>query len=374
MIQDQPYNISGVVIDKLTKQPLIGTKISYKDNSTITNSNGEFTLSGVSTTEDFIQLNFNLSSYVPLTKSPYTGNNIIKNNLGVVELIPNTTNLEVEKLKSSQLDSDLIQNIIPKDASSLQQKTLNNTINNLKSILIPSILGLIAQFGVTNALDYINGKTSNIDPSCPQNSEVLTELINKRNKLAKQLNNLYKTVDSTTKALGLLDTTITTFSTTFNFLKSIPIPTPPPPAPSLVPPIQDLKPGIDSNIKKFSTISSGVLILLTTLRDSIQQALNLLKLLDQFIQNCTDEAELDSINEELRVTNQQQPPQVTQINGFTMGIETESTTNNLKRKRAIAKNNQGIILLRGEYSFSSSDQILIDELIFYIQTNDLKAD
>lgn len=374
MIQDQPYNISGVVIDKLTKQPLIGTKISYKDNSTISNSNGEFTLSGISTTEDFIQLNFNLSSYVPLTKSPYTGNNIIKDNLGVVELIPNTTNLEVEKLKSSQLDSDLIQNIIPKDASSLQQKTLNNTINNLKSILIPSILGLIARFGVTNALDYINGKTSNIDPSCPQNSEVLTELINKRNKLAKQLNNLYKTVDSTTKALGLLDATITTFSTTFNFLKSLPIPTPLPPAPSLVPPIQDLKPGIDSNIKKFSTISSGVLILLTTLRDSIQQALNLLKLLDQFIQNCTDEAELDSINEELRVTNQQQPPQVTQINGFTMGIETENTTNNLKRKRAIAKNTQGVILLRGEYSFSSSDQILIDELIFYIQTNDLKAD
>ena len=374
MIQDQPYNISGVVIDKLTKQPLIGTKISYKGNSTITNSNGEFTLSGTTTPEDFIQLNFNLSSYVPLTKSPYTGNNTIKDNLGVVELIPNTTNLEVEKLKSSQLDSDLIQNIIPKDASSLQQKTLNNTINNLKSILIPSILGLIARFGVTNALDYINGKTSNIDPSCPQNSEVLTELINKRNKLAKQLNNLYKTVDSTTKALGLLDTTITTFSTTFNFLKSIPIPTPPPPAPSLVPPIQDLKPGIDSNIKKFSTISSGVLILLTTLRDSIQQALDLLKLLDQFIQNCTDEAELDSINEELRVTNQQQPPQVTQINGFTMGIETETTSNTLKRKRAIAKNNQGVILLRGEYSFSSSDQILIDELIFYIQTNDLKAD
>lgn len=374
MIQDQPYNISGVVIDKLTKQPLIGTKISYKDNSTITNSNGEFTLSGVSSTEDFIQLNFNLSSYVPLTKSPYTGNNIIKDNLGVVELIPNTTNLEVEKLKSSQLDSDLIQNIIPKDASSLQQKTLNNTINNLKSILIPSILGLIARFGVTNALDYINGKTSNIDPSCPQNSEVLTKLINKRNKLAKQLNNLYKTIDSTTKTLGLLDTTITTFSTTFNFLKSLPIPTSPPPAPSLVPPIQDLKPGIDSNIKKFSTISSGVLILLTTLRDSIQQALDLLKLLDQFIQNCTDEAELDSINEELRVTNQQQPPQVIQINGFTMGVETETTSNTLKRKRAIAKNNQGIILLRGEYSFSSSDQILIDELIFYIQTNDLKAD
>ena len=31
-------------------------------------------------------------------------------------------------------------------------------------------------------------------------------------------------------------------------------------------------------------------------------------------------------------------------------------------------------MLRGEASFSSNDQILIDELVYYIQTNDLKAD
>jgi len=31
-------------------------------------------------------------------------------------------------------------------------------------------------------------------------------------------------------------------------------------------------------------------------------------------------------------------------------------------------------MLRGEWSFSSIDQILIDELVFYIQTNNLKAD
>jgi len=30
-------------------------------------------------------------------------------------------------------------------------------------------------------------------------------------------------------------------------------------------------------------------------------------------------------------------------------------------------------MLRGEPSFSSDDQILIDELVFYIKQNDLKA-
>ena len=45
----------------------------------------------------------------------------------------------------------------------------------------------------------------------------------------------------------------------------------------------------------------------------------------------------------------------------------------LKRRFAIAKNKRGVIQLRGESSFSASDQVLIDELIFYIQQNDLKA-
>ena len=57
-----------------------------------------------------------------------------------------------------------------------------------------------------------------------------------------------------------------------------------------------------------------------------------------------------------------------------MGVETENTTNSLKRRRATATNPSGVVMLRGEYSFSSIDQILIDELVFYIQVNDLKAD
>ena len=42
-------------------------------------------------------------------------------------------------------------------------------------------------------------------------------------------------------------------------------------------------------------------------------------------------------------------------------------------KRAIAKNADNVTILKGEWSFSSIDQILIDELVFYIQQNDLKA-
>jgi hypothetical protein len=50
------------------------------------------------------------------------------------------------------------------------------------------------------------------------------------------------------------------------------------------------------------------------------------------------------------------------------------TNEELKRRKAVARNSQGVIMLQGEPSYSSNDQILIDELVFYIQQNDLKAD
>jgi hypothetical protein len=57
-----------------------------------------------------------------------------------------------------------------------------------------------------------------------------------------------------------------------------------------------------------------------------------------------------------------------------MKVETEVTDKSLKRRRAIAINQNNVVMLKGEWSFSSIDQILIDELVFYIQQNDLKAD
>ena len=75
-----------------------------------------------------------------------------------------------------------------------------------------------------------------------------------------------------------------------------------------------------------------------------------------------------------RDQSNQLSPIVTNVNGFEMGVETEITERSLKRRRAIARNRAGVIMLRGEYSFSSIDQILIDELVFYIQQNNLKAE
>ena len=88
----------------------------------------------------------------------------------------------------------------------------------------------------------------------------------------------------------------------------------------------------------------------------------------------------ESISNELLLSTQNQANQGSQVpdnlRGFFFSVVNVDnvTINGLKRRRALAKNSQGITLLKGEPSFSSNDQILIDELIFYIQQNDLKAE
>ena len=110
----------------------------------------------------------------------------------------------------------------------------------------------------------------------------------------------------------------------------------------------------------------------------------LLNGLDKLMQECAEEngvtqVELTTINQELLDLTEEQEedgnPIIKSVNGFVFSVETDNSNpiGSLKRRYAIAKNNQGVIQLKGEPSFSASDQILIDELVFYIQQNDLKA-
>ena len=110
----------------------------------------------------------------------------------------------------------------------------------------------------------------------------------------------------------------------------------------------------------------------------------LLKSVDQITQECAEEngvtdLELEAINRELLDLAEEEEddgnPRVSNLNGFIFSVETDNKNpvGTLKRRFAVAKDTRGVTLLRGEPSFSSSDQILIDELVFYIQQNNLKA-
>jgi len=217
---------------------------------------------------------------------------------------------------------------------------------------------------------------------CPSNLSTLQKVIKKRNNIVKQLNNIQKAIETTLVGVEIAEGVILTTEILFNVLKNLPLPssTGAPGVPGLpvstILQIQDQKINIQELIDKLKLSNSILLTTLISVNTLLQLLLGVLSILDELIQKCSegDDLILEQVNSNIRQLQQSKPPVINEVNGFIMGIETENTTNDLKRKRAIAKNKQGVILLRGEYSYSAIDQILIDELSFYIQTNNLKAD
>jgi hypothetical protein len=313
--------------------------------------------------------------YESVEKIPYKGDGTPKENLGVIKLTPTQDALELDKIESSQLSIDQIKELNKegKTPEYFAQKKLTDLVINLKGKAIPLTLTLISSFGITKVSQLIDkGKTNTSDlfnTTCPSPEE-LTRLINRKNKLVKQINRSFKIIDSTTKALGITQGIITSLQISFTVALAVPFP-----APASVPVALQR---INTLLERLNIANAGILAVLILTRQVLTQLLQYLNLLDSLIQQCSPDTDQEQISAELTALTiqqtQQESPVVTNVNGFEMGVETEPTTNSLKRRRAIARNKQGIVMLKGEYSFSSIDQILIDELVFYIQQNDLKAE
>jgi hypothetical protein len=388
------YSIEGTVVDSTNPNKTIpGAKISTNDqNETTSKINGQFILKGNTTSDKKISISVSLKGYTPQNFTPYFGDGTIKSNLGVIQLQLIQKSLDQDKINSSLLTDNQIKGLTKsiKSPSSFFQKKLTTSIIDVKSRLIPLILTLIAGFGVTQVNKLIAKgipKISDIQnqitfPTQPE----LARIISRKNRLVKQLNRLLKVIQSTEKFINSNKKFIDIISKTILGLDIASLA-----LPSSIPPgigipvgiinksgdvINLLKNQIKGEQGKIDNLSSP----LTLLKSVIAQALQYLNLLDNLVQHCYPDANQEQISAELTAItigeSNQESPIVTDINGFTMGVETEPqiSTLSIKRRRATATNKQGVVMLTGEWSFSSIDQILIDELVFYIQTNDLRAD
>jgi len=327
--------------------------------------------------------------YETLEKPIIKGDGTAKEDLGIIQLTPTQDALEIDKIEAAQLNTEELEKLSSSKSTPEQfaQKKLINLTITLKQTAIPLALTLISSFGITKASKLIEqgkNKASDLKDqlTCPTSPE-LVKLISRKNKLVKQINNSLKTIDNTNKILGITGNTLTTLELAFRILKNLPIPSSVPPGVGLpvnvILGIQDNKTTIDKTITKLKTANVGLLTVLVIVRQVLTQLLQYLSLLDSLIQECSPNNALtqETLSSELIALTQQlnqTSPVIVNVNGFEMGVETESTTDILKRRRAIARNKGGVVMLKGEWSFSSIDQILIDELVFYIQINNLKAD
>jgi hypothetical protein len=389
-IKKIPYSIKGTIVDSQSLNPIAGATITSTPNTSVTTNNtGDFVISGEIESNATMSLDIKAANFQSTSTSPYKGDNTLKDDVGVIQLQPLQQSLAQDKVKSSQLSRDQIKEISKgkKDLSYYAEEKLSNQVNTLKKTLIPALLTMVAAFGITQASKLTSEKTPNLPPDqaskitpdklkkaldnsfCPTPAE-LTNLINRKNKLVKQLSNSLKIIDTTTKTLGITQGVIVLLDTTLFTADNIPT--------NINPFPLGLNKTLSKTIDKLKSVNAGILSILIILRQVLAQAIQLLNLLDQLVQKCYPDADQEKVSLELTALTVQQStqlsPVVTNVNGFEMGVETENSPNTLKRRRALARNKQGVVMLKGEWSFSSIDQILIDELVFYIQQNNLKAD
>lgn len=335
------------------------------------------------------------SGFVPSSVPIINGDQTIKSNLQASSLINldkaakniskeyNDTVDEAQKLvKAIAMNPELL-------VISASKIAIDLLVGIIKTKTIPMAVGILIAFGISK-LSQSNRKT------CPTPEE-LEELIRKRNRLVRQLNQIFaKIVASTALAIA--------FKTLSATLKGVSISLDAIPLPQAIgtPPLKDfgglifaqpysttaklrtLTLQLKELEKSSDELSKATLVALVFLIAAAATVIILLKGLDKLMQECAEEngvtqVELTAINQELLDLAEEQEedgnPVIKSVNGFIFSVETDNANpiGTLKRRFAVAKDNRGVTLLKGEPSFSSNDQILIDELIFYIQQNDLKA-
>ena len=221
----------------------------------------------------------------------------------------------------------------------------------------------------------------------------------------RQINSLYKIIRTLTKILKVTNTLIIGIRIGLKVaqgLSAIPGPITPP-----FVGLKDLWNGLveqgfyDANeiLKRAGVTVTNLTVSTITIGITLGYILKLLGLLDNMIQDCAQEINPETgefvlsfaeINEEINsfkdptvegegdveqplidpLTNQPFP-----YKGFTFEIKNDTSQNFQYPKRyAVARNIQGIQVLRSESSFASNPSILIEELKFVIDRDNLRAD
>ena len=336
------------------------------------------------------KLLYTSSGYVPTTQEIINLDNTVKSDLNTIGLINIDIAAEqalaevqtkidegVDKLNSIYLNAVEIL-IVAK------RKSIMRVVEIIKTRLVPLAIGMLIAFGITKL-------TQKDQKTCPSPDQ-LKDIIRRRNSIVKQLNQIFAAV-ALNSALAVAFLAISQVVRGVRAtIDGIPLPlsigTPPGPAGGLifaqtystVAKLQNVKDKLKELEESNKELNKQILIALLFLVVALIIILLLLKGIDNLIQECSkeDNIEFEEISKELLDLTQEAEeegiPVINNINGFILSVETlKNTPGELKRRQAVAKDSRGITLLKGEPSFASSDQILIDELAFYIQQNNLKA-
>ena len=391
---------------------LPGRKIIIKGTGKVYKTTGQTTFSDNPTKEVFSEIKYRSKRI-----TPYDSENKVIQDLGIIKINPRVIGirnslreikyrdqygnpeLKLQKYREKLRDFNLFQ--------ALKREKLKQEI---KRQILPNLLvQVLVPLGVTyldpilqNVKTDINEVIRENDILCP-NQKTLKKLIKTVNVLNMALTRTYTAINGATTAVKTGNSLIKVLQTAIEIFQFVPfihaIGTPDTITKLNSDKIQKTK----DDLEKGRVINENILLWIMDISVILSKAIDVIKVSQGLLERCLQEtkpdrsqnqpdlvidpvvADLQNIN---AFVNAQTIAPLTanslEINGFKLEIEEETILNNpsiksqqdkisIPRKRAIAKNGNGIIVIRGEYSFTADPDILIEELRFYIQVNDLKA-
>ena len=326
---------------------------------------------------------FEGSQYAPFIQALVTQNGEVPEELNIQPLYNIDKAAEIAKDKAvEEINQFVITEIdpyfdIPATFLNNLRKSVLKPATVVQTKLLPLAFELMIFFGIAK-----EEQANQLQSKCPSN-ERLKDIIRKRNSIVKQINNIFIIITANV-ALAFLFEYLSRFLVGISkIIENLGFPTAVGGVGipfSVISKLEGIKEALEKLGDVNKELKKQLIISLIFLIISLIIILRYLKTIDKLIEGCESTGNLVAINAELLALSaqatEQGEPQEKIVNGFNMSVEVvdKAQVGELPRRQAIAKNSKGIIVLRGEPSFSAEDQILIDELSFYIQINNLKAD
>lgn len=388
----EKFNIEGRLYDKTTSTPIEGAKVEpllALGKKTFTDKNGEFSIDLELPILPFnnkalveSKLIYTKKGYIPQYAEILTQQRSVKSDLRAKPLIN-------VKLAATQAADELKQQVYSKieDASKIaasfpekillvRRKAIEKFTNTILFKLLPLGISLLLIFGITKIKD----RDKKICPTPDQ----LKRAAKKRNSIVKQLNQIYTMVIVNVGLAILFNYLAIQLRGIRGQITSLSFPVSVPPGvgvpQSLLSILQNVKDILQNLADENKKLNIQLIIALIFFIATMIILSMILKTVDSLIFECAqkEDIELEELNPAIQNLARDEEDNIVtpnQVAGFTLEVIEldKNSVGKYKRRQAVGKNSQGVILVRGDQSFSNDDSALINELIFYIRSNDLKA-
>lgn len=275
--------------------------------------------------------------------------------------------------------------IVNKGQQKLNELIVSKAIA-FSSKALPGLIRLGDQLGIS---DLLSGNPT-VPDLCPDQA-TLEQVYRVRNSIVRELNNISKYLTITQRSLGILSDLLNgqinvvkalALIRTVTALGAKAIPTLPGAVASTLSDVESLRLALtfdlegNPKLEKVKQVVAQGEQYLTQASSILNTIQKVIAIIDQVLSKCQPNP-LDQISEETKnltaLPNQPETTYSQLYRGFAFDIESKPYTETVTQIRAVAKNSQGITLLTTPYSFTTKPDLLISELKFKIDTENLKA-